>query len=198
MTKLWSTLSLSLTGLVSVACGLGLVSAPVAGSATVFPKTEAVAAPSGAIEVVPELRVTTVLNGLDIPWDTAFLPDGAMLVTERVARRILLRTPTGEVRVVADQLPGIWAEGETGLMSLAVDPRFAQNRRFYTCQGGHRHRSRHARGGVAAQRRQQPREPHRGARVGHPGHQRATRRLRARARRRWGAVRRHRRRHHRS
>lgn len=135
MTKLWFTLSLSLTGLVSVACGLGLVSAPVAGSATVFPKTEAVAAPSAAIEVVPELRVTTVLNGLDIPWDTAFLPDGAMLVTERVARRILLRTPTGEVRVVADQLPGIWAEGETGLMSLAVDPRFTQNRRFYTCHG---------------------------------------------------------------
>ena len=29
----------------------------------------------------------------------------------------------------------MWRSGETGLMSLAVDPDFADNRRFYTCQG---------------------------------------------------------------
>ena len=28
-----------------------------------------------------------------------------------------------------------WANGETGLMGLAVDPSFATNNRFYTCQG---------------------------------------------------------------
>jgi aldose sugar dehydrogenase len=30
----------------------------------------------------------------------------------------------------------VWVSGETGLMSLEVDPSFASNRRFYTCQGG--------------------------------------------------------------
>jgi len=30
----------------------------------------------------------------------------------------------------------VWASGETGLMSIAVDPDFARNRRIYTCQGG--------------------------------------------------------------
>ena len=31
----------------------------------------------------------------------------------------------------------VWAGGETGLMGLAVDPKFRKNKRFYTCQGGH-------------------------------------------------------------
>ncbi|GAB2859844.1 PQQ-dependent sugar dehydrogenase [Nocardioides pacificus] len=30
----------------------------------------------------------------------------------------------------------VWASGETGLMSLAIDPKFGTNRRFYTCAGG--------------------------------------------------------------
>ena len=30
----------------------------------------------------------------------------------------------------------IWASGETGLMGLAIDPDFADNGRFYTCNGG--------------------------------------------------------------
>jgi aldose sugar dehydrogenase len=94
----------------------------------------------------PALRVTTVLRGLDIPWDTAFLPGGAMLVTERDRERILLRGPRGRVRVLAATPPGVWHSGETGMMSLAVDPRFRANRRFYTCHGatlsGGRHRVR--------------------------------------------------------
>ena len=37
-----------------------------------------------------------------------------------------MRFPSGKV----------WVSGETGLMSMEVDPGFASNRRFYTCQGG--------------------------------------------------------------
>jgi glucose/arabinose dehydrogenase len=80
-------------------------------------------------------HVRPVMTGLDHPWDAEFLPSGAMLVTERDLKRILLRTRNGQVRVVADSPPGIWAGGETGLMSIAVDPNFVTNRRFYTCQG---------------------------------------------------------------
>jgi glucose/arabinose dehydrogenase len=97
-----------------------------------------------AAAAAPSLRVTTVMRGLDIPWDTAFLPSGGMLVTERSRKRILLRGPRGRVRVVANDPPGIWSSfpgspsSETGLMSLAVDPRFRSNRRFYTCHGSNR------------------------------------------------------------
>jgi aldose sugar dehydrogenase len=80
-------------------------------------------------------HVRPVMTRLDHPWDAEFLPDGSMLVTERDLKRILLRTPSGEVRVIADNPPGIWAEDETGLMSIAIDPNFTGNRRFYTCQG---------------------------------------------------------------
>jgi glucose/arabinose dehydrogenase len=79
------------------------------------------------------LRVQTVMRGLDIPWDTAFLPNGDMLVTERDRQRILLRTTGGRVRVLASRPAGMWSNGEAGLMSLAVDPAFPRNRRFYTC-----------------------------------------------------------------
>jgi len=82
------------------------------------------------------LRVKVVMRNLDIPWDTAFLPDGAMLVTERDRERILLRRPKGRVRVLASTPPGVWHADETGMMSLAVDPRFGRNHRFYTCYGG--------------------------------------------------------------
>jgi glucose/arabinose dehydrogenase len=43
------------------------------------------------------------------------------------------------VRVIADNPPGIWVEGETGLMSIAIDPSFTANRRFYTCEGNNAH-----------------------------------------------------------
>ena len=29
----------------------------------------------------------------------------------------------------------VWGSGETGLMSLEIDPQFPSNRRFYTCSG---------------------------------------------------------------
>lgn len=82
----------------------------------------------------PPLRVTTVARRLDIPWDVQQLPSGRLLVTERSARR-LLTVHRGRVRVVGFPSSSVWASGETGLMSLAVDPQFSQNRRIYTCQG---------------------------------------------------------------
>lgn len=83
----------------------------------------------------PDIRVRTVMRDLDIPWDVTFLPSGAMLVTERDRERILVKTARGKRRVVAAALPGVWSFGETGLMGIVADPRFRQNRRFYTCHG---------------------------------------------------------------
>jgi aldose sugar dehydrogenase len=126
-----------LVGTVTAACLLSAV--PL--SAAESPVASQRAATSQRAETraaAPALRVTTVMRNLDIPWDTAFLPNGAMLVTERTRKRILLRTTRGRVRVVANRPKGIWAStvsSETGLMSLAVDPRFRNNRRFYTCHG---------------------------------------------------------------
>ena len=82
----------------------------------------------------PELLVSTLVSGLSIPWDLAFTPDGTMLFTER--RGVLSsRGADGTVRTVDAEMGDLFAVGETGLMGIVVDPEFASNRRFYTCQG---------------------------------------------------------------
>jgi glucose/arabinose dehydrogenase len=129
-----------LVGVATATCVLGAVpplTATGAGEAGRADQTAEAGGTATPAELArPTLRVTVVMRNLDIPWDTAFLPSGAMLVTERDRERILLRQPRGRVRVLASTPPGIWHNSETGMMSLAVDPRFRRNHRFYTCHGG--------------------------------------------------------------
>ncbi len=82
----------------------------------------------------PEIRVATVVSGLTIPWDMAFTPDGTMLFTQR-SGSLSSRLTNGVVQTVDADFGDLFASGETGLMSIAVDPEFGSNRRFYTCQG---------------------------------------------------------------
>ena len=75
-------------------------------------------------------RVETVATNLEIPWSMAFAPDGRLFVTERPGRvRILdLSTRTSELALTLDD---VFAEGEAGLLGLALHPQFAQNRFVY-------------------------------------------------------------------
>ncbi|MCW2819454.1 MAG: PQQ-dependent sugar dehydrogenase [Marmoricola sp.] len=91
-------------------------------------------APAAAARAVPRLSVTTLATGLDIPWDVQALPDGRLLLDERTRKRLSV-WDRGVVRPVSFPASSVWAAGETGLMGLAVDPAFASNHRFYTCQG---------------------------------------------------------------
>ena len=88
------------------------------------------APPSGA----PELEVAVLADGLDHPWDVVQAPDGTLLVSERAGNLTAVRSGGGQQEVAAD-LADLFADGETGFMGLALDPQFADNRRFYTCQG---------------------------------------------------------------
>ena len=77
-----------------------------------------------------ELRPVTVAEGLRNPWGLAFLPDGRMLVTERAGRlRVVERD--GRVGEPVAGLPPIEAGGQGGLLDVAIDPRFADNRLVY-------------------------------------------------------------------
>ena len=82
----------------------------------------------------PKLSVVTLISGLTIPWGIAFTPDGTMLFTERRGM-LSSHLANGTVQTVTAELGDLYASGETGFMAIVVDPDFASNRRFYTCQG---------------------------------------------------------------
>jgi aldose sugar dehydrogenase len=89
---------------------------------------------SSARSKAPALRVRTVVDGLVNPWDVQPIGGGRLLVTERDRARlsVLRRGHRHTVRFPSDR---VWVAGETGLMSLAIDPRFERTRRFWTCEG---------------------------------------------------------------
>lgn len=64
----------------------------------------------------------TVVEGLRIPWDMAFLPDDRLLITEREGRVAVADVETGDVQEVGQV--DVRAIGEGGLMGLALDPDF--------------------------------------------------------------------------
>ena len=77
-----------------------------------------------------EIRVATVASGLEHPWGLAFLPDGNFLVTERPGF-LRIVTPEGRVSDAIYGVPQVVAQGQGGLLDVALDPGFAENRLIY-------------------------------------------------------------------
>lgn len=69
-------------------------------------------------------RFERVAEGLDVPWSFTFLPDGSMLVTERVGRLRVIRNGKLEREPVRG-VPEVIVRDEAGLMSVAADPDYA-------------------------------------------------------------------------
>ncbi len=76
------------------------------------------------------VRAETVARGLERPWGLAFLPDGRMLVTER-AGRLRLVDRDGRVSEPLTGVPQVFAQGQGGLLDVALSPGFAQDRLVY-------------------------------------------------------------------
>ncbi|QWK21166.1 PQQ-dependent sugar dehydrogenase [Thermus antranikianii] len=68
------------------------------------------------------LRAEEVVGALEVPWALAFLPGGGMLISERPGRIRLFRG--GRLSTYAE-LP-VYAQGESGLLGLALHPRFPE------------------------------------------------------------------------
>ncbi len=71
-----------------------------------------------------------VTKGLFHPWGMAFLPDGAILITERPGCLRIVRNGVLDPKLVAG-LPPISSQGLSGLMDIALHPRFAENKFVY-------------------------------------------------------------------
>lgn len=78
---------------------------------------------------VGTLRVTTLASTLQSPWGMALLPDGRLLITERTGR--LRIYANGVLSAPVAGVPTVWAQGQGGLLDVAVDPDFTNNGRIY-------------------------------------------------------------------
>lgn len=85
--------------------------------------------PSSSLEQ-PSLTTSTIISGLDHPWDIAFLPDETLLMTERGGDISIVKD--GKKSVI-EHPDDVAARGEGGMLGLAVDPEFSPNRYIYTC-----------------------------------------------------------------
>jgi glucose/arabinose dehydrogenase len=79
----------------------------------------------------PNVRLRVLATGLVRPWSLAFLPDGDMLVTELDGRLRRIRDGVLDATPVAG-VPAVSRAGRfTGLLEVALHPRFADNRFVY-------------------------------------------------------------------
>ena len=76
------------------------------------------------------MEVTEVARGLEHPWAMTFLPDGSLLVTERAGRLRKVGTD-GSISAPLAGVPTVFAEGQGGLLDVALSPNFANNQRVY-------------------------------------------------------------------
>lgn len=83
-------------------------------------------------------RFESVAEGFDVPWSLAFLPDGRMLVTERVGRlRIIEADGTLNPEPVKGLPRNILVRDEAGLMSVVAHPDHASNGWIYLSYSDH-------------------------------------------------------------
>lgn len=90
------------------------------------------AALQGAPAVVQgSLQVEELVAGLEHPWSLAFLPEGqGLLVSERPGRlrRVM---PGGGLSAPLDGVPRVFAQGQGGLLDIALSPQFGEDRWVY-------------------------------------------------------------------
>ena len=73
--------------------------------------------------------ITVIAEGLEIPWDIAFLPEGGFLVTERPGRLLLLNESGEQSEIPLDGK--VLHRGEGGLLGITLHPNFERNRLLY-------------------------------------------------------------------
>src|SRR5437764_1234147 len=72
--------------------------------------------------------MTTVAT-FKLPWRLAFLPDGRMLITEKVGP-VWLVSKDGE-KIQVENTPRVYWQGQSGMHGVFVSPHYAKDRSIY-------------------------------------------------------------------
>lgn len=76
------------------------------------------------------IKVSVVTKGLSHPWSIVWLPNGDMLVTERAGRLRIIRNGVLDPEPIQG-VPKVQAGGTSGLLDIALHPKFAENHLVY-------------------------------------------------------------------
>ncbi len=91
------------------------------------PREQAVALASAGPVVQGDALLERVTGGLQRPWSLAFLPGGDLLVTEKYRGLRIVRGGVLLPEALAGGPPEVFAEVDSGLLDVALDPAFAEN-----------------------------------------------------------------------
>jgi len=71
----------------------------------------------------------TKVASFDLPWRIAFLPDGRMLVTEKVGRLQLVTAQGAKTEIKG--VPAVYFEGQNGMLGVFLSPHYATDHNVY-------------------------------------------------------------------
>ena len=83
-----------------------------------------------------EFTLTQISDGLERPWGLAFLPNGDMLVTERVGQLRIIKEGKLERKPISGLPDNIYASGQGGLLDVILHPDFENNQMIYLSYAG--------------------------------------------------------------
>src|SRR5438105_15528 len=72
--------------------------------------------------------MTTVAT-FELPWRLAFLPDGRMLITEKIGP-VWLVSQQGE-KIMVNNTPPVYWQGQNGMMGVFLSPHYATDKSIY-------------------------------------------------------------------
>lgn len=75
--------------------------------------------------------ITIIAQNLKVPWSLVFLPDGSILVTERIGKVRLIDNQGALQEKPVAEFSNIKAVGEGGLLGIALHPNFSTNNYVY-------------------------------------------------------------------
>jgi glucose/arabinose dehydrogenase len=72
----------------------------------------------------------TTVSTFELPWRIAFLPDGRMLVTEKIGPIWLVAADGQKIKALGGT-PAVYWQGQNGMLGVYVSPRYAQDQSIY-------------------------------------------------------------------
>src|SRR5258708_23814664 len=104
------------------------IAALLLATAAVVPASAQVNAGDQKPEANVPFNMTSVAT-FNLPWRIAFLPDGRMLVTEKVGP-VWLVTQQGQ-KTQVDNVPAVRAQGQGGMLGVFASPHYATDHNVY-------------------------------------------------------------------